>query len=115
MDDTLSFGHWLKLRRKALRLTQAELAGLAYCSRELIRKLEADARRPSPAVAERLAVRLGLPPGQQSVFTRVARAELQVGWLPPPRELPVAGPALLPSPRRSALPLPPTPLIGRAE
>ena len=36
MDRTHSFGYWLKRRRKALDLTQAELAQRASCSLDLI-------------------------------------------------------------------------------
>jgi hypothetical protein len=32
MDLDASFGHWLTLRRKALRLTQTELAGQVGCA-----------------------------------------------------------------------------------
>src|SRR5690349_21329156 len=42
MDAGASFGGWVKLRRRALRLTQAELAQQVGCSGELIRKIEAD-------------------------------------------------------------------------
>src|SRR3954470_8637570 len=45
--STLSFGQWLRQRRKALDLTQEDLAQLVGCSAETIRKYEADKRRPS--------------------------------------------------------------------
>src|SRR5215216_1511334 len=76
MEQIISFGRWLKLRRQALRLTQDTLAGLVFCSVELIRKIEADARRPSPEIAERLARHLSLAPHQWTTFVKVARAEL---------------------------------------
>src|SRR6478735_409525 len=87
MQEMISFGHWLKLRRHALRLTQHALAGLVFCSAELIRKIEADARRPSAEIAERLARQLGLAPHQWASFVKVARAELQAGWLPAPAQV----------------------------
>jgi len=115
MEEMISFGHWLKLRRQALRLTQDALAGLVFCSAELIRKIEADARRPSPEIAERLARHLGLAPHQWATFVQVARAELQAGWLPAPTEV-AALPAEPGSPMsRSLLPAPVTSLIGRAQ
>ena len=48
MDDPalLSFGLWIKRRRKALDLTQDALAALVGCSKDLIVKIEGDARRP---------------------------------------------------------------------
>ena len=48
-----SFGHWLQRRRKALDLTQEELARRVGCAAETLRKIEADARRPSRQIAER--------------------------------------------------------------
>jgi hypothetical protein len=54
MDPITSFGEWLRRRRKALGLTQAELADQAGCVTGTIRSIEADARRPSRQLAERL-------------------------------------------------------------
>src|SRR4051794_20673543 len=47
MDDATSFGTWLRRRRKALDLTQADLARRVGCTASLLRKLEAEERRPS--------------------------------------------------------------------
>jgi len=47
-----SFGSWLGQRRKALDLTQVELADLVGCSVTTIHKIEADERRPSTQIAE---------------------------------------------------------------
>jgi transcriptional regulator with XRE-family HTH domain len=47
METLVSFGGWLKERRKKLDLTQAELANCAGCTAATIRKIEADERRPS--------------------------------------------------------------------
>lgn len=113
MEELISFGHWLKLRRQALRLTQHALAGSVACSSELIGKLEADARRPSLLVAERLAQHLGLSPHQRATFVRVARGELQVDRLPEPAQVPAWPDPAASGVLRSALPLPATPLVGR--
>src|SRR5262245_11267529 len=75
MDRTHSFGYWLKRRRKALGLTQVELAERVSCSLDLIRKLEADVRRPSRQLAERLADSLGLDASERMAFAQAARAE----------------------------------------
>jgi len=56
MSDSISLGLWIKRRRKALDLTQADLAQRVSCSVDLIQKIEADARRPSRDMAARLAV-----------------------------------------------------------
>jgi len=113
MDGDASFGRWIKQRRLALRLTQADLARQVYCSIQLVRKIESDERRPSPVIAERLAAQLALPPAQWAIFFKVARAELPVDWLPPPAHIEAPAPPtpLLPP---SHLPVPLTPLVGRA-
>ena len=75
MDErTHSFGYWLRRRRKALDLTQEELARGVSCSRFAIRKIEADERRPSRRLAERLADRLGIAPEEREAFLDAARA-----------------------------------------
>ncbi|MFN0300659.1 MAG: AAA family ATPase, partial [Burkholderiales bacterium] len=71
---TSSFGYWLRRRRKALDLTQEELAKRVSCSRFAIRKIEADERRPSRALAERLADRLAVPADERGAFLDAARA-----------------------------------------
>ncbi|MDQ5854132.1 MAG: protein kinase [Chloroflexota bacterium] len=74
MVDTSLFRDWLKARRKALDLTQDELALLIGCTGESIRKIEAGAQRPSKQIAERLADRLEIPVGERGEFVRLARA-----------------------------------------
>src|SRR5688500_14482169 len=77
MDDYASFGYWIRRRRKALDLTQEALARLVACSPIMIRKIEADERRPSRQVAERLADVLAIPADERAAFLQVARAELR--------------------------------------
>jgi len=113
VDVEASFGAWVKLRRRVLHLTQEELARLVGCSGELIRKIEADARRPSAAIAERLAVFLDLPAQRHADFVRVARAKLQADCLPHPDHLIAAPPTATPRTHPFSLPTPLTPLIGR--
>jgi transcriptional regulator with XRE-family HTH domain len=73
-ERTHSFGYWLRRRRKALDLTQEELARGVSCSRFAIRKIEADERRPSRRLAERLAERLAIAPEERGAFLEAARA-----------------------------------------
>ena len=132
MDDTPTFGYWIRRRRKALDLTQEELARRAGCSLGAIRKLEGDERRPSRELAESLARVLEVPPEEHAAFLKVARAELAADHLrrpslgashlgqamarePVPRTGLLADDAPLqaPPPQRRNLPVPPTPLIGR--
>jgi len=127
MDEILSLGLWIRRRRKALDLTQADLAQHVGCSPELIRKIEADARRPSRRVAELLAVHLALAPDERGAFVRCARAELSVAKLAPPvQSVPrvpfvsaarvFGGTEVLPAQQDSRpyhLPIPMNALIGR--
>src|SRR5689334_13020221 len=57
-----SFGALVRRKRKALDLTQAALAQRVGCAESLIRKIEAEERRPSRQVAERLADALQIVP-----------------------------------------------------
>jgi len=105
MDD-LSFGIWLKRRRRGLGLTQNELAHRAGYSGVTIRKVEAEALRPSRQMAEKLADQLAIAPDERAAFIRFARGEPEAGAALPPF------PAGLPGPR-AGLPTPPSELIGR--
>ena len=88
MDESVSFGSWIKARRQALGLTQAELARRAGCATVTIRKIEQDERRPSRQVAERLAVALELPLSEREAFVKGARAEWGMDRLAPTLGLP---------------------------
>jgi tetratricopeptide (TPR) repeat protein len=82
-----SFGYWLRRRRKALDLTQEALALSVSCSRFAIRKIEADERKPSRRLAERLAEKLGIPEQERDAFLDAARSiraaeRLQVDEVP---------------------------------
>lgn len=70
-----SFGNWVRRQRKALDLTQQELAQRVGCSVSAILKIEADERRPSRQVAELLAQHLQIRADQTDLFLRVARKE----------------------------------------
>jgi predicted ATPase/class 3 adenylate cyclase len=83
MEGHASFGYWLRRRRKALDLTQEELARRVGCVPGTIKSIEADARRPSKQLAERLAAVLELAPEERDAFLKAARAELVPDWLPP--------------------------------
>ncbi len=72
----VSVGGWLKQRRKALDLTQVELAQRAGCSVFALRKIEAGERRPSKQLAGLLARALEVPAEARDAFTRMARGEI---------------------------------------
>ncbi|HWQ15784.1 MAG TPA: tetratricopeptide repeat protein [Roseiflexaceae bacterium] len=84
MSELFSFGAWVRRRRKALDLTQGDLARRVGCALSMVRKIEADERRPSRQIAELLAAQLGLGDHERALFVRVARGELPAGRLPPP-------------------------------
>jgi len=135
------FGEWVKRRRKALDLTQEELAQRAGYSKFALRKIESGERKPSRQLAELLAKALEIPPDEQRAFIRVARGETNLERLHPPSldsSFPsISDTSILPStPARSAIsgravsaqqlsaslqpasisnriPLQPTPLLGR--
>lgn len=108
MDERgASFGDWVRRRRRALDLTQAALAGKVSCSQAAIRKIEAEERRPSRALAQRLAEHLGIPAPERVAFVHAAR----LAQAPPQREpaCPPDGPQAAGS-RHEA---PAAPLVGR--
>jgi transcriptional regulator with XRE-family HTH domain len=70
-----SFGDWLRQQRRALDLTQEELARLVGCSAITLRKLEAEERRPSKQIAERLSEVLKVAPDERPTFLRFARGD----------------------------------------
>lgn len=83
-DRPVVFGEWLKIRRKTLDLTQAELAQRAGCSVHALRKIESGERRPSKQLAGLLANSLEIQPDRRTTFIKVARGELNLERLPSP-------------------------------
>ncbi len=112
MEQTVSFGDWLRQRRRSFDLTQAELARRVGCATVTIKKIETDERRPSREIATLLATQLQLAPEEREDFIRCARAELTPDRLPPPtRSVPraafvPAAPAAARPPTQIAPPLP---------
>jgi len=110
MTETASFGYWVRRWRKALDMTQEQLASQVACAVVTVKKIEMDERRPSRQMAERLARCLNIPEAQRSNFIQVATREKPVYTLYLP-EKPVSTPAE--SRLVSKIPVPPTRLIGR--
>jgi len=81
-DRAHSFGYWLRRRRKALDLTQEALSQRVSCSDFTIRKIEADERRPSRPLADRLAAALAIPEEERRAFLEAARAVRATHRLP---------------------------------
>jgi len=117
-DRTHSFGYWLRRRRKALDLTQEALAQLVCCSGFTIRKIEADERRPSRRLAERLAASLAVPDAEQRDFLDAARAlhatdRLQLEPLPVNADAPATAMQPMPGPATGGSG-DATPFVGRS-
>ncbi len=106
METVNSLGYWIRRRRKALDMTQEELAQRVGCATVSLRKIEADERRPSRQMAQRLAVCLALPPEDQARFIAAALGQHATARLPAP---------VSPHLRQSVgnLPTPLTSLVGR--
>jgi predicted ATPase/DNA-binding CsgD family transcriptional regulator/transcriptional regulator with XRE-family HTH domain len=122
LDAPLEFDRWLKRLRTAMDVTQDTFAEQVGCSTETIRAFEAGRRRPSRAMAERLADVLQLSPEQRLLFLRSARgiaerAPQLIGAATAARSTPPSAPpaqALASTPAGPArLPNPPNMLIGR--
>ena len=73
----VSFGEWLKRRRNAAGLTQEQLARQLSCSTSALRKFEAELRRPSADVIERLADIFNISLEERKSFLRFARGDWQ--------------------------------------
>lgn len=105
-----SFGNWLKTRRKARDLTQLQLADQVGCSAAAIRKLEAEERRPSAQIVERLAEIFEIPRNERANFLRFARGDVQSVPAEIKEDFPWKAPGVL---TPSNLPATVTSLIGR--
>ncbi len=75
MNNGLTFGEWLRRRRRSLDLTQAELAQRVGCGVTTIRKIELGERRPSKELAAQLAACLDIAPEESDQFITFARTE----------------------------------------
>jgi predicted ATPase/class 3 adenylate cyclase len=96
MEENFSFGYWLKRQRLARDLRQAELAEQLGIAPITLRKIEADERRPSLQLIERVAAVFALGEQERATLLQVARAELSPAALPVPErahELALAQPS----------------------
>ncbi|MFN8470093.1 MAG: helix-turn-helix domain-containing protein [Caldilineaceae bacterium] len=126
-ETTNSFGYWVRRRRLALDLTQADLARAVSCARVTIVKIERDERRPSRQMANLLAGCLAIPPDEHDRFMAVALGEQAAELLPiasQPFEQQADAHAsaqhskpagVVPSERKTNLPAPITTFVGRTE
>ena len=104
MDAEHTLSSWIKQRRRALDLTQQDLAQLVGCAVVTIQKIEEGRRRPSRQIAGLLAEHLAFLAPERDAFLRLAR-DAHTPTVPT-----LVEPALSPT----NLPSPLTALIGRA-
>jgi DNA-binding XRE family transcriptional regulator len=72
-SDAPSFGIWLKSRRRALDVTQKELARQVECAEITIRKIEANHLRPSKKLTSKLVSVLQVPQAEIDSIVGLAR------------------------------------------
>ncbi|GAB4127456.1 MAG: hypothetical protein OHK0050_40760 [Roseiflexaceae bacterium] len=108
-DPTISFGAWIRQRRRMLDLTQIALADQINCAVITIKKIESDQRRPSIGIAEHLADALQIPHDARELFIQIARGQQPLMRLPSLVIQKHVGRA------ETNIPIPPYPLIGRQE
>lgn len=113
IDSELTFGAWLRQRRRALDLTREELAQRVSCSVSAVRRMEADELRPSKQLAEALAATLDIAPSDRNTFVRFARDAPGADTMRLPIPTVTLQHGAPPATMRSTLPAQPTPLIGR--
>jgi predicted ATPase/transcriptional regulator with XRE-family HTH domain len=109
MLPQVSFGEWLKRQRKVRGMTQEQFARQIGCATITLRKIEAEERRPSIQIVERLASILDVPASEWERFLRYARGELKYALADLAKEAPWQATASTPT----NLPVSLTTLIGR--
>ncbi len=73
MTTEISFGSWLRQRRRMLDLTQQAFADLVGCARSTLRRVEASDLKPSKELALSLLEKLGTPESERPEWVRFAR------------------------------------------
>jgi predicted ATPase/DNA-binding XRE family transcriptional regulator len=116
MSQGVSFGRLIRSRRRALDMTQKDLAQKVGYSVITIRKVEANERRPSRQLAEALAQGLQVAPEERPTFVILARSWPDDGAVADFDDLDEAPPWRARGSARTAnLPSPLTRLIGREQ
>src|ERR671919_2880696 len=78
MTKHISYGTWLRQRRRLLDLTQQAFADLVCCSRSTLRRIEAGDLKPSKELAYILLEKLGIPKSEQPCWVRFARGHSNI-------------------------------------
>src|SRR5215510_12212722 len=73
MTAEISFGRWLRQRRRMLDLTQQAFADLIGCARSTLRRIEAGNLKPSKELTLILLEKFGIPESERPEWVRFAR------------------------------------------
>jgi predicted ATPase/DNA-binding XRE family transcriptional regulator len=73
MPESISFGTWLRQRRRTLDLTQKTFAQRVGCAEITVRRMEADEYKPSNELALMLFEKLGISESERPQWVRFAR------------------------------------------
>ena len=73
MLEPISFGVWLRQKRRALDLTQKALADQVGCAEITVRRMEADEYKPSNELARLVLEKLGIPEAERTAWVHYAR------------------------------------------
>src|SRR5215207_3646416 len=73
MTEDISFGKWLRQRRRLLDLTQQAFADLVGCARSTLRRIEAGDLKPSKELTLILLDKLNIPESERPEWVRFAR------------------------------------------
>ena len=105
MTGERSIGEVVRRLRRALDLTQRDLAQRVYCATGTIRRIESGDLRPSRELAAQLATALGVPDGDREAFLELARRR--------PGDAPLGGAAVERASTAEPLPVPLGAVLGR--
>lgn len=73
MQESISFGTWLRQKRRLLDLTQKAFADRVGCAEVTVRRMEADEYKPSKELAFTLFEKLGIPKAERPQWVLFAR------------------------------------------
>src|SRR4029453_6682185 len=73
MPESISFGTWLRQKRRSLDLTQKAFADQVGCAEITVRRMEADEYKPSNELALVLFEELGVPEPERPHWVQFAR------------------------------------------
>src|SRR5262245_53518083 len=104
MLEPISFGKWLRQKRRALDLTQKAFADQVGCAEITVRRMEADEYKPSNDLALVLFEKVGIPEFERPQWVRFARVLA---------EYPTHHAISSPREHKTNLPIPLTSFIGR--